>query len=56
MTRKEEIYPDPEIFSPSRFLKNGKLNKDIRDPLDFVFGFGRRYASRHFIHTPKVLS
>ena len=42
MTRDGEVYPDPESFKPERFIKNGTLNKDIRDPRDIVFGFGRR--------------
>jgi cytochrome P450 len=42
MTRDEEVYPDPESFKPERFIQNGTLNKNIRDPRDIVFGFGRR--------------
>jgi hypothetical protein len=42
MTRDEEVYPDPECFKPERFIKNGTLNKNVRDPRDIVFGFGRR--------------
>jgi cytochrome P450 len=48
MTRDEEIYPDAESFKPERFLKNGTLNKEIRDPRDIVFGFGRRYIFFRF--------
>jgi cytochrome P450 len=44
MTRDEEMYPDAEAFKPERFIKNGALNKEIRDPREFVFGFGRRYV------------
>ena len=44
MTRDEEVYPDAESFKPERFIKNGALTKDVRDPRDIVFGFGRRYA------------
>ena len=40
MTRDEEVYPDAESFKPERFIENGALNKNIRDPRDFVFGFG----------------
>jgi cytochrome P450 len=46
MTRDEKTYPDAESFQPERFIKNGDLNKAIRDPRDFIFGFGRRYVLR----------
>ncbi|KAF8877175.1 cytochrome P450 [Infundibulicybe gibba] len=43
----EEMYPDPHNFYPDRFLKDGKLNPNIRDPTA-VFGFGRRLCpGRH---------
>ncbi|KAJ7923381.1 cytochrome P450 [Mycena leptocephala] len=42
MTHDESDYPDPLNFIPERFLKDGKLNLDVRDPLSLVFGFGRR--------------
>jgi cytochrome P450 len=48
MTRDEEVYPDPESFKPERFMKDGALNKEIRDPRDIVFGFGRRYVLYEF--------
>ena len=48
MTRDEEVYPDAESFKPERFLKNGTLNKEIRDPRDIVFGFGRWYVFFRF--------
>ncbi|CDO68203.1 hypothetical protein BN946_scf184938.g55 [Trametes cinnabarina] len=42
-------YPDPEAFDPDRFLLNGQLNPNIRDPSSYVFGFGRRICpGRHF--------
>ncbi|TFK82000.1 CyP450 monooxygenase [Polyporus arcularius HHB13444] len=37
-----EVYPEPDRFLPDRFMRDGKLNPDIRDPGDFVFGYGRR--------------
>ena len=37
-----QMYPDPEEFNPDRFLKDGKLNPDVRDPATIAFGFGRR--------------
>ena len=42
MSRDPEHYPDPEHFNPDRFLLEGQLNPNIRDPESFVFGFGRR--------------
>jgi hypothetical protein len=42
MTRDEEVYPDAGSFKPERFIKNGALNKEIRDPRNIIFGFGRR--------------
>ncbi|KAI0774783.1 cytochrome P450 [Trametes elegans] len=54
MSRDPEHYPDPERFNPDRFLLEGQLNPNIRDPESFVFGFGRRRVTfdlcpgRHF--------
>nr|BED43025.1 cytochrome P450 monooxygenase [Trametes versicolor] len=42
MSRDPTHYPDPERLDPERFLLNGQLNPDVRDPTTFVFGFGRR--------------
>ncbi|KAF8875230.1 cytochrome P450 [Infundibulicybe gibba] len=38
----ETEYPDPFSFKPERFLKDGQLNPDVRDPAAVVFGYGRR--------------
>jgi hypothetical protein len=43
MLHNEADYPNPELFRPERFLKEGKLNNDVRDPIAISFGFGRRY-------------
>jgi cytochrome P450 len=40
MLYDEEMYPEPHVFRPERFLKNGKLDPDVRDPV-VAFGFGR---------------
>ncbi|KAI0796821.1 cytochrome P450 [Abortiporus biennis] len=44
-------YPNPETFHPERFLKDGKLDPNVRDPNTLVFGFGRRICpGRDFGH------
>ncbi|KAI0629120.1 cytochrome P450 [Trametes polyzona] len=49
MSRDPSHYPDSENFDPGRFLTEGKLDPTVRDPADFVFGFGRRICpGRHF--------
>ena len=37
-----EVFNDPMVFQPERYLKDGKLNLNVRDPDSAVFGFGRR--------------
>ncbi|KAJ6482515.1 cytochrome P450 [Mycena sanguinolenta] len=36
------IYPEPEIFSPDRFLVSPSRETIQKDPRDFLFGYGRR--------------
>ena len=35
---------NPELlkFKPKHYMKNGKLNRSVRDLMDIAFGFGRR--------------
>lgn len=40
--RDPEAYPDPHMFKPERFLKDGQFNRDVRDPFTMAFGYGRR--------------
>ncbi|PIL29142.1 cytochrome P450 [Ganoderma sinense ZZ0214-1] len=43
------VYEDPHVFRPERFIRDGKLDTSVRDPLAFIFGFGRRICpGRHF--------
>ena len=42
MLNNEADYPDPSSFNPERYLKNGQLDPNIRDPTLMAFGFGRR--------------
>ncbi|KAI0078417.1 cytochrome P450 [Panus rudis PR-1116 ss-1] len=48
MLRDPEDYPDPEEFKPERYIKDGKLDPNVRDPSTIAFGFGRRICpGRH---------
>ena len=50
-----EVYEDPEVFRPERFIRDGALDTSVRDPAAFVFGYGRRHVAavylRLFGHT-----
>ena len=37
-----EAYEEPFEFRPERFIRDGKLDPSVRDPVDYVFGYGRR--------------
>jgi cytochrome P450 len=37
-----EVYDKPMEFMPERYLKDGKLDPEMRDPEAAAFGFGRR--------------
>lgn len=50
----ETIYQDPFSFKPERFIKNGKLNPDIKDPATAVFGFGRRICPGRYMAQSSV--
>ena len=45
MLNNEADYPDPSSFDPERYLKNGQLNPNMRDPALMAFGFGRRQVA-----------
>ncbi|PSR73371.1 hypothetical protein PHLCEN_2v10663 [Hermanssonia centrifuga] len=48
MLHNPEDYPNPGVFNPDRFVRNGELDPDVRDPSTIAFGFGRRIcAGRH---------
>jgi len=47
-----KAFNNPEEFQPERYLKDGKLNPDVRDPECAAFGFGRRICpGRHLSDT-----
>ncbi|EMD36558.1 hypothetical protein CERSUDRAFT_138257 [Gelatoporia subvermispora B] len=41
-------YPEPEVFRPERFVKDGKLDPEVKDPSTAAFGFGRRICPGRF--------
>ena len=49
MTRDPDVFPDPEVFKPERFLNpNGTLRNEVA--LTSVFGFGKRVCpGRHYV-------
>jgi len=40
MTRNEEVYPEPEVFNPDRFLHPS--SRQAHEHVEAVWGFGRR--------------
>nr|VWO99561.1 Cytochrome P450 monooxygenase CYP52X1 [Ganoderma boninense] len=44
MLHNPEVYPNPEVFEPARYIKDGVLNPSAPNPASVVFGFGRRQA------------
>ncbi|KAF8960416.1 cytochrome P450 [Flammula alnicola] len=49
MLHNEEIYPDPFTFNPDRFMKDGKIDKSVRDPAHACWGFGRRICPGRYM-------
>ncbi|KAH9924337.1 cytochrome P450 [Epithele typhae] len=44
-----DVFPEPEAFKPERFLKDGKIDPDVMDPMEIAFGLGRRICpGRYF--------
>jgi hypothetical protein len=50
MGHDESMYPDPDKFSPERFLTPSKDGQIPRDPALYVFGFRRRYVVHPCTH------
>ncbi|KAJ7609994.1 cytochrome P450 [Mycena polygramma] len=51
--RDESMYPNADEFKPERFLVDGKLNPNVRDP-QAAFGFGRRICPARHMATSSV--
>ena len=46
-----KVFNNPQEFQPERYLKDGKLNSDVRDPECAAFGFGRRSVNTAYFST-----
>jgi len=44
-----KVFDNPMEYQPERYLKDGKLDPDVRDPLCVVFGFGRRICPARYL-------
>ncbi|KAF8877182.1 cytochrome P450 [Infundibulicybe gibba] len=49
MLHDENEYPQPFLFNPDRFIRDGKINPAVKDPRAFAFGFGRRVCPARFM-------
>ncbi|KAH9889802.1 cytochrome P450 [Cubamyces lactineus] len=47
-------YENPYEFCPDRFIKDGKLDGTVRDPTDYMFGFGRRICPGRHLAIPSL--
>ena len=46
ISHNRDLFSDPDAFIPERFLdENGDLDLSQGNPMDFAFGFGRRWIS-----------
>ena len=50
-----KAFNNPQEFQPERYLKNGKLNPDVRDPHCAAFGYGRRSVDLNMTYSPTYI-
>ncbi|KAI1782834.1 cytochrome P450 [Ganoderma leucocontextum] len=52
-----DVYQDPDVFRPERFIRDGKLDPSARHPAAFAFGYGRRICpGRYFAEATLFIS
>ncbi|TFK33963.1 cytochrome P450 [Crucibulum laeve] len=49
MLQDDSTYSDPTSFNPDRFMKDGKLNRAVKDPGHATWGFGRRICPGRYL-------
>ncbi|GJJ06166.1 hypothetical protein Clacol_000355 [Clathrus columnatus] len=54
MTRDKKYFPDPDVFRPGRFLSGELPESRVVDPLQTVFGFGRRSCPGQRVAEPSL--
>ncbi|KAF5309457.1 hypothetical protein D9619_012390 [Psilocybe cf. subviscida] len=52
----ERVFVDPGDYRPERYLKDGHLNPDMRQPEVGAFGFGRRICPGRFLSDNTIFS
>jgi cytochrome P450 len=52
MCQDPEVYPDPSLFNPERYL----CSEPQQDPRKIVFGFGRRICPGMFLAEASIFS
>lgn len=56
MLRNDKVYPDPHTFRPERFLEPVTPEMERkRNPMNYVFGFGRRSVFRFLFSSREVI-
>jgi len=51
-----EVFEAPEEFRPERYLKDGQINPNVRDPVVAAFGFGRRMCPGRYLSDNSLYS
>ncbi|KAF5309511.1 hypothetical protein D9619_012387 [Psilocybe cf. subviscida] len=52
----ERVFTDPAEYRPERYLKDGQLDLDVRQPEVSAFGFGRRICPGRYLSDNTLFS